>query len=83
MNLIAAVKINADGGMDLMQNINCGGENPRGLCLSPDGRFLFSLNVDSGTIATFVIHNDGALEPTGKNIKAKTPGNMKIISFTE
>jgi 6-phosphogluconolactonase (cycloisomerase 2 family) len=83
INLIAAFKIEKDGDITLIQNINCDGDNPRGLCISPDGSFLFSMNNKSEDISVFSIGEDGILKKTEKGIKAKKPGNMKILTFPD
>jgi 6-phosphogluconolactonase len=83
INLIAGFRIEKDGDITLIQNINCGGDSPRGLCISPDSSFLFSLNNKSEDISVFSIGEDGILKKTEKGIKAKRPGNMKIFTFPD
>jgi 6-phosphogluconolactonase (cycloisomerase 2 family) len=83
INLIAAFRINEEGGLVLIQNINCGGDSPKGLCISPDGSFLFSMNSLSGDICVFSIREDGILKKTEKSTKVKRPGNMKILTFPD
>jgi hypothetical protein len=36
--------------------------------------------MDSGNIATFSIGTDGALRATGTGAKARSPGNMRILT---
>lgn len=79
VNLIAVIDIAGDGTVSLRENIDCGGNNPRSLCLSPDNRFLFTTNVDSGNVAAFSVGEDGSLTPTGMGAKARCPGTMRII----
>ena len=79
-NTISVLDVNDAGAISLRENINCGGMNPRGLYISPDTRFLFAANMDSGNVATFSISADGALRATGTGIKARTPGNLRIIT---
>lgn len=67
------------GNLRKLQKISCGGKNPRGLSVSPDGRFLFSQNRDSGTISRFKILPDGKLENTGQDTVCNLPGNMAFI----
>jgi 6-phosphogluconolactonase len=81
VNTIAVLDVDDAGVVSLRENIDCGGGNPRGLCISPDARFLFAANMDSGTIAAFSISADGALRATGTGAKARCPGNMKIIAL--
>jgi 6-phosphogluconolactonase (cycloisomerase 2 family) len=44
LNTVVAVDLDNEGAMYVKQHINCGGKNPRGLCLSPDTRYLFVTN---------------------------------------
>jgi 6-phosphogluconolactonase (cycloisomerase 2 family) len=80
VNRIVSLDIDDEGSVSLKQSINCGGEHPRGLCVSPDGRFLFSANMASGNITTFAIRNDGNLEAVGET-KAPCPANISIAAF--
>jgi 6-phosphogluconolactonase len=80
-NTIAVLDADDAGAISLRENIDCGGVNPRGLCISPDARFLFAANIDSGNIATFSISADGALRATGTGAKASCPGSMRIIAI--
>jgi 6-phosphogluconolactonase (cycloisomerase 2 family) len=79
VNMIASLHIAPDASLELFQNIDCGGDNPRGICMSPDGRFLFSMNNRSGNITSFNVKSDGSLENAEKEIKQGRPGNMQIF----
>jgi 6-phosphogluconolactonase (cycloisomerase 2 family) len=79
VNMISVVEISSDGGGFLRQNISCQGINPRGLCLSPDSRRLFSLNVQSDNVCMFTVSEYGMLSFTGTKIKVASPGNMKFL----
>lgn len=80
-NTISVLKIAEDGTLSLKQNVPCGGDFPRTICLSPDNRFLFSGNNHSGTITSFTVAEDGALTPTNKVFKSIAPSVVKIISL--
>jgi len=80
-DIIAVLDIDEAGGLTLKQNISCGGTNPRGIVLSPDARFLLSANMNSANVTSFAIGEDGALSSTGKFVKARSPGNIKIIEL--
>jgi 6-phosphogluconolactonase len=80
-DIIAVLDIDDAGAISLKQNIPCGGINPRGITLSPDARFLLSANMNSGNVTSFAIGDDGALRATGVGVKARTPGNIKIIEI--
>jgi 6-phosphogluconolactonase (cycloisomerase 2 family) len=77
---IAVLDLDAEGGFIVREHIHCGGKHPRGLCLSPDGRFLFCANMESGFITSFSVRNDGTLEKTGKT-EAPCPANISFAVF--
>lgn len=54
------------------------GSGPRGLCVSPDGRYVLSANSDDNTITTFAIGEDGSLTPTGVCTDAPTAANVGV-----
>jgi 6-phosphogluconolactonase len=78
-NTISVLDVDEAGAISLREVIDCGGVNPRGLCISPDARFLFAANMNSGNVTTFAIGADGALRATGTGAKATCPGSMRII----
>jgi 6-phosphogluconolactonase len=80
-NTIAMLDIDEAGAISLRESIDCGGVNPRGLAISPEARFLFAANMDSGNIAAFSIGADGALHATGTVARASCPGTMKIVAI--
>lgn len=49
----------------LIQNADIQGEWPRGVAISPDGRFLLTSCLASGDIAVYAVGIDGKLTPTG------------------
>ena len=75
---IAVMKINTDGSLLPIQTISCGGENPRGLCLSPDGRFVFVANMDSNQILRFHTQADGSLVKDDFSLSVAGPANIGI-----
>ncbi len=77
-NLIVTLKIKEDGRLELLQNIDCEGVMPRGICLSPDGRFLLSGNLTSGDITVFAVDEEGLLTYTGKKVPAVSPSAIRI-----
>jgi 6-phosphogluconolactonase (cycloisomerase 2 family) len=82
VNLIAVLDVDETGTMTLKQNISCEGAHPRGFCLSPDQRYLFSANMIAGNIATFAIGDDGCLTPVDSGTKGVSPANMVIVENT-
>jgi 6-phosphogluconolactonase (cycloisomerase 2 family) len=77
---IVILDLDDQGGLIGRGHVYCGGKHPRGLCLSPDGRFLFCANMESGLITSFSVRDDGSLEKTGET-KAPCPANMSIAVF--
>ncbi len=55
------------------------GAGPRGLCVSPDGRFLLAADTGDRCVKTFAIGRDGALADTGLVFPAGPAGNVQII----
>jgi len=79
---VAVLPLNGDGLPRLEQVVAVGGVNPRGLCVSPDERFLFAMNMESGNITRFAIGDDGRLEAAVEVGHAPKPGNMTIVEYT-
>lgn len=79
LNEIAVLKILQDGTLALQQNLSCGGDNPRCLCLSPDRRFLLCGNLESQTVCTLKILEDGTLEPAGREVSVPLPSCIEIL----
>jgi 6-phosphogluconolactonase (cycloisomerase 2 family) len=77
-NIIVTLQVSEDGTLTPIDTVNCGGDNPRGLCIAPDGRFLICTGIDSGTITTFSIGEDGKLTNTGKTVSAILPSTVTI-----
>lgn len=80
-NLITVFSIAEDGCLKLIQNVDCGGIMPRGICISPDARFLLCGNNTSGDVTTFLIGEDGTLTATGKVFASVSPSVIKIAVF--
>lgn len=77
-NLVIVLSVCDDGSFRRIQSIDCGGKNPRGLCLSPDGRFLLSANIGSETITAMRIMENGQLCTAKEVAQAHLPGNLTI-----
>ena len=56
---IAVWRVLPSGLLDQAGYYPCGGEGPRGLHLSPDGKTLFSANNDDGSVAILPLNVDG------------------------
>ncbi len=55
------------------------GTQPRGLALSPDGRFFLSGNMVSGDITVFEVGADGLLSDTGRTYPAISPSALRFL----
>ncbi len=81
-NVIVVFGINpVTGALERLQMIRCVGE-PRGLCISPDGRFLFSADNDISSVHQFSIADDGSLSDTGILYDAVYASNINILVFS-
>lgn len=80
-NTIVVFEIDEKGLLHRIQTVRCGGENPRGLCVSPDGRFLLCANIESNCITRFMTGEDGRLTAFGEPVQAHMPGNLLIASL--
>jgi 6-phosphogluconolactonase (cycloisomerase 2 family) len=66
--------------LELVQNIDCEGTMPRGICISPDGKYLLSGNLTSGDITVFAIGEDGLLSSTGRKYESVSPSAIRIYT---
>ena len=78
-NLLVTLKVKEDGTLELAQNVDCEGTMPRGICISPDGRFLLSGNLTSGDVTVFAIDDEGMLSYTGNKYEAVSPSAIRIF----
>lgn len=78
LNLIVVCRIDGQGIPRPVQQISVRGNLPRGMAMSPDGRFLLSGNMISGDITVFAVREDGTLKDTGKTYQAVSPSAMRF-----
>lgn len=83
LNDIVVLSLDEEGHPKLRQHINSRGNLPRGICLSPDQRFLLSGNMVSGDITVFKVLKDGTLEDTGKKYEAVSPSAIRMMVVDE
>lgn len=76
---IAVLKVGEDGLLTPVQLVSSEGANPRGIAISPDGRFLLSANLESNAVATFKIRDDGGIEFSGQKSPIHSPGNILFL----
>ena len=72
-----------DGGITRIANTHTEANNPRSLALSPDGKFLYSLNQSGSNVATFRIGADGVPKFTGHFLALGTPAVMVFLPNKE
>ena len=78
---VAVFGVRGDGWMDLVEIQPTGTKTPRGMGLSPDGRYLLACGQDSGDVASFHVDPDtGALTPTGSKVKVAKAVNVRIVA---
>lgn len=81
INEIAVLSLDGEGIPTLVQSVPCGGDLPRGLCLSPDGRYLLSGNMVSGDISVLPVTSDGRLEAVKHICPAVSPSAIRILTI--
>jgi 6-phosphogluconolactonase (cycloisomerase 2 family) len=64
-NAVGVLKVNEDGTLIPYQNVPIDGKWPRGIVLSPDGKYILTGSLQSGGVASYKINSDGSLTPTG------------------
>lgn len=65
-NTIAVFAVDqSTGRLERIQDLFVGGQWPRGIAMSPDGRFMALCSVGSGGICMYSVGEDGRLSPTG------------------
>jgi 6-phosphogluconolactonase (cycloisomerase 2 family) len=79
LNLIVVCRLDEDGVPTPVQQIQSRGNLPRGIALSPDGRFLLSGNMVSGDVTVFAADEDGRLTDTGKTFEAVSPSAIRMM----
>ena len=80
INEIAVFHLDEAGRPKLVQSVFSRGNLPRGIQLSPDGRFLLSGNMVSGDITLFERNADGTLRDTGKRFDAVSPSAIRFFT---
>ncbi len=80
-NKVSVFDIDEKGEIAIKQVIDCGGDNPRGLHISPNGKHLYAMNVMTSNIAGFEIAEDGTLTALENGTKTNCPGNMLIFEL--
>ena len=77
-NELVAVSAEADGSMKMLARLSCGGEDPRAIAVSPDGRFLFCCNVGSDKVVVFALDENGT-PSYDREIALPYPGAITFV----
>ncbi|MCC8064923.1 MAG: lactonase family protein, partial [Clostridiales bacterium] len=80
LNLIVVCRLDEDGRPTPCQLVQSRGNLPRGIALSPDGRFLLSGNMVSGDITVFSADEEGLLTDTGRTVPAVSPSALRFYT---
>ncbi|MCD8367405.1 MAG: lactonase family protein [Clostridiales bacterium] len=80
LNLIVVCRLDEEGRPTPCQMVQSRGNLPRGIALSPDGRFLISGNMVSGDITVFSADEEGLLTDTGKTFPAVSPSALRFYT---
>ena len=80
LNLIVVCRLDEDGIPTPVQRIQCRGNLPRGIAISPDRRFLLSGNMVSGDVTLFAMDGEGLLSDTGKTFSAVSPSAIRFYT---
>ena len=83
LNLIVVCRLDDEGVPTPVQRIDSRGVLPRGIALSPDGKYLLSGNMVSGDITTFAVDEEGLLYDTGKTFAAVSPSAIRMLVVEE
>lgn len=83
LNLIVVCRLDAHGVPVPTQRIPARGNLPRGIALSPDGRFLLCGNMVSGDVTLFAADQDGLLTDMGKTFPAVSPSAIRFFVSEE
>ncbi len=78
-NTISQFKIQEDGQLEYIDEINSGGEVPRDFTIDPSGQYLLAANQNSNNIVVFNLDTEtGQLTPSGVQMAAPTPVCLKF-----
>lgn len=81
---IAVATIAADGRLQFVAHIPCGGRTPRGFSVDPSGRWLITANQDTHNVAVFALDSEtGIPQPTGQTEEVRTPVCVKFLSLVD
>lgn len=80
---IAVATIAADGRLQFVAHVPCGGRTSRGFSVDPTGRWLIAANQDTHNLAVFSIDQaTGIPQPTGQTEEVRTPVCVKFLSLS-
>ena len=78
-NEIVRFSLDKQGHMTERETVSSEGDSPRGLCISPDGSYLYVMHDVSKNIVCKEITADGTLKETGYQVSDNCPGVMVFL----
>lgn len=82
VNRLISFELDEYGFPQKLEEISCGGNNPRGLSMDSDGKFLYSCNTESDNITCFRVQENGYLQKH-ESIQISRPANMIFLNVEE
>lgn len=79
VNRLVRLSVSENGSLKLEQSLDIGGDNTRGLVISPDGRKLYCCNCESDAITVFELNEKGSIVKQTDSLVISCPGNMMFI----
>ena len=80
INVVGVFSLDEAGTPQYLDSLALTGQGPRGLKLSPDGRFLLVANLDTQDITTLCLKEDGKLREVQRYLtKQNNPGNLTFL----
>ena len=69
-----------DNSLTKLQHIPCGGDWPRDINISPDGKLLLSANERENTVTAFSVGEDGMLTRLPGELSVPAPNNIVFLN---
>jgi 6-phosphogluconolactonase len=79
-NSIAVFAVRADGTLQAIADVACGGRTPRGFSVDPSGRWLITANQDTHNLAVFALDPaTGIPTPTGQSEAVRMAVSVRFL----
>ena len=81
IDTVGVFSLNRSGMPDFSQSLHLAGKGPRGMRLSPDGRFLLVADLDTHDITSLAVASDGTLKEVQRYVtRQHNPGNLTFLA---